>query len=76
MPKNNVYELIKRVNKESKKAEHYGTGLIGEQLIVASYKQMPLDKLEKMRFIINKIIKQKKEFIRVAKAQETAQESK
>ena len=69
MPKNNVYELIKRVNKESKRAEHYNTGLIGEQLIVASYKTMPLDKLEKMRFIINKIIKQKKEFIRVANAQ-------
>ena len=69
MGKNNVFELIKRINKESKKAEKYDTGLIGEQLIVASYKTMPLDKLEKMRFIINKIIKQKKEFIRVANAQ-------
>ena len=74
MPKkNNVFDLMKRINKESKKAENYNTGLIGEQLIVASYKQMPLDKLEKMRFIINKIIKQKKEFIRVAKAQEKAE---
>ena len=69
MAKDNVYGLIKRINKESKKAENYNTGLIGEQLIVASYKTMPLDKLEKMRFIINKIIKQKKEFIRVANAQ-------
>ena len=71
MPKSNVFDLMKRINKASKKAENYNTGLIGEQLIVASYKQMPLDKLVKMRFIINKIIKQKKEFIRVAKAQET-----
>ena len=69
MAKNNVFDLMKRINKESKKAENYNTGLIGEQLIVASYKQMKLDKLEKMRFIINKIIKQKKEFIRVANAQ-------
>ena len=64
-----VFDLIKRINKESKRAEKYGTGLIGEELIVASYKIMPLNKLEKMRFIINKIIKQKKEFIRVANAQ-------
>ena len=74
MKKNNVFDLMKRINKESKKAENYNTGLVGEQLIVASYKQMPLDKLEKMRFIINKIIKQKKEFIRVANAQEKAKE--
>jgi len=66
---NNVYDLIKRINKETKHAEKYNTGLVGEQIIVASYKQMPVDKLEKMRFIINKIIKQKKEFLRVANAQ-------
>jgi hypothetical protein len=67
---NNIYNLMKRINKESKKPENkFNTGLVGEQLIVASYKQMPLDKLEKMRFIINKIIKEKKEFIRVANAQ-------
>ena len=45
MAKNKVFNLIKKINKESKKAEKYNTGLIGEQLIVASYKTMPLDKL-------------------------------
>ena len=75
MPKDNIFNLQKRIIKESKKAEKYNTGLIGEQLIVASYKTMPLDKLVKMRFIINKIIKQKKEFIRVAKAQESDEEN-
>ncbi len=69
MQKQNIFDLMKRINKETKKAEKYGTGLVGEQMIVGSYKIMPLDKLEKMRFIINKIIKQKKEFIRVANAQ-------
>jgi hypothetical protein len=69
MAGNNVYDLMKRINKEAKKQESYNTGLIGEQLIIASYKQMPLDKLEKMRFIINKIIKEKKEFIRFANSQ-------
>ena len=67
--KENVFNLMKRITKASKNAEKYNTGLLGENLIVASYKQAPIDKLEKMRFIINKIIKQKKEFIRVANAQ-------
>jgi len=64
-----MYNLMKRINKEAKKSESYNTGLIGEQLIIASYKQMSLDKLEKMMFIISKIIKQKKEFIKVANSQ-------
>ena len=72
MTKDNVFDLMKRINNQSKKEKGFGTGLIGEQLIVASYKQMPLDKLVKMQFVISKIIKQKKEFIRVAKAQEKA----
>lgn len=72
---NNVYDLMKKINKESKKVEKYNTGLIGESLIVSAYKTMPLDKLEKMRFIINKIIKQKKEFIRVANAQKSSEEN-
>jgi len=71
MKKQKLYDLIKRVNKESKKSENYNTGLIGESIIVASYKTMPINKLEKMRFIINKIIKQKKEFVRVANSQKS-----
>ena len=47
MAKNKVYDLIKKINKESKNAEKYNTGLVGEQMIVASYKIMPLDRLEK-----------------------------
>jgi len=69
MKQNNLFELMKRINKEARKTKSYNTGLVGEHIIVASYKQMPLDRLEKMRFIINKIIKEKKEFIRVANAQ-------
>ena len=65
----NVFNLMKRITKASKTAERYGTGLLGENLIVASYKQMTVNQLEKARYIINKIIKQKKEFIRVANAQ-------
>ena len=67
--KDNVFNLQKRIIKQSKKEKSWGTHLFGEDIIIASYKQMPLDKLVKMRFIINKIIKQKKEFIRVANAQ-------
>lgn len=76
MKANKIYDLMKKITKESKNAEHYETGLVGEQMIVASYKTMPLDKLEKMRFIINKIIKQKKEFIRFANAQKNGDNKK
>lgn len=61
----NIFSIIKKIQKESKNSETYNTGLMGEQLIVASYKTMGLEKLEKMRFIINKIIKKKKEALRV-----------
>jgi len=63
--KHNPINIIKKIQQESKTAESYNTGLLGEQMIVSAYKTMPIDKLEKLRFIINKIIKKKKEFKRV-----------
>lgn len=63
---NDVLKLAKNIKSEMKKGvEDYHTGLLGEQMIVASYQTMPLDKLEKLRFILNKIIKKKKEYKRV-----------
>jgi len=56
----NAINIIKKIQKESKNAEDYNTGLVGEKLIVSAYKSMSLEKLEKMRYIINKIIKDKK----------------
>lgn len=67
MAKDNIFNIVKKIKKEQKNAENYNTGLVGEQLIVASYKTMELDKLEKLRYILNKIIKQKKEYIRFNK---------
>lgn len=52
----NPMSIIKKINKSSETAETYNTGLVGEHLIVGAYKTMPTDKLEKMRYIINKII--------------------
>lgn len=55
-----IFRLAKKIKGELKKGvENYYTGLVGEQIIVASYKTMPTEKLEKMRFIINKIIKKR-----------------
>ena len=62
--KKSMFKIIKDIKKESKNAESYNTGLLGEQMIVSAYKTMTIDKLEKIRFIINKIIKQKKEMQR------------
>jgi len=61
----NVFKFIKQIEKDSHKEESYGTGLVGEQLIISGYKTMTIDKLEKLRFILNKIIKKKKEMKRV-----------
>jgi len=58
-------KLQKEINKNIKTSEPLGTGLLGEQMIVASYKTMPTDKLESLRFIINHIIKQRKEQSRI-----------
>jgi len=62
--KKSMFKIIKDIKKESKNAESYNTGLLGEQMIVAAYKTMAIDKLDKIRFILNKIIKQKKEIQR------------
>lgn len=63
--RSNYFKLIGKINKQAKKEESYNTGLLGEHLIIASYKQMPVEKLEKVRVIINRIIKEKKEYKRV-----------
>lgn len=64
--KQNIFKIVNTLVKNSKKeTDEYNTGLIGEKLIISSYKNMELEKLEKMRYIINKIIKKKKEMKRV-----------
>jgi len=60
-----IFKTIHRIVKESKTAESFGTSLAQEHIIVASYNQMSIDKLEAMRHIINKLIKRKKEMKRV-----------
>lgn len=66
---NDIFKLAKKIKGElNKGVDDYHTGLVGEQLIVASYQTMPTDKLEKMRFILNKIIKKRKEMRRVQNA--------
>jgi len=60
MSDKSVFKLINKFQKESKTAEHYNTGLVGEQLIVSAYQSMTVDKLEKLRYIMNKIITKKK----------------
>lgn len=70
---NDVFKLAKKIQVEIKKGvDDYHTGLVGEQLIVAAYQTMPLDKLEKMQFIISKLIKKKKELLRVLNAEKSA----
>ena len=64
MSKKNIFKITDDIFNDAKNLEndeHYNTGLVGEGIIVSAYKKMPLDKLEKMQFILSKIIKRKKE---------------
>jgi hypothetical protein len=61
----NLIDLQKNIQKQAKIEKGYNTGLIGEILIVSAYKQMKIDDLEKLRIILNNIIREKKEFKRV-----------
>lgn len=66
MAKKKLFKLVGDITKKAKEdKKDFGTGLVGEGLIISAYETMPLNKLEKMRYIINKIIKQKKEMKRV-----------
>jgi hypothetical protein len=57
----NIYDEVKKIVSNAKKVKTYDTGLAHEQIIIASYQRMSIEQLEKMRYIINKIIKAKKE---------------
>lgn len=60
-----IFQLWKGIKKDIKDVDNYHSGLINEGLIVAAYKQMSISDLEKLRFVLNKIIAKKKIFRRV-----------
>jgi len=63
MSKMNALKIINKIKNQARKSkESYNTGLVGEHIIIASYESMTIDKLEKIRYILNKIIKKKKEY--------------
>jgi len=64
----NPISIINKIKRESRNSESYNTGLAGEHIIVSAYKTMTIDQLEKLRFIMNKLIKKKKEMKRVNEA--------
>lgn len=61
-------KIQKQIQGELDKGVPDYTGRLGDQIIVASYRTMKLEDLERMRFILNKIIKKRKEGIRCADA--------
>ncbi len=65
-----IKAVLKKIKKGVKTAESYNTGLVAEKLIVASYDTMQIAQLEKLRYILNKIIKKKKILKRIHKEKE------
>lgn len=68
MSKKNVLKLVRKIVRESKDTKDYHTGLLHEHIIVSAYKSMTLKKLESLRYILNELIKERKEYIRIQKA--------
>ena len=56
-----IFEIAKAIREESKKAptKNYGSGLLGEHLIVSSYKIASTRDLIGMRYLINKILEER-----------------
>ena len=61
--KMSAFRLQQRIKKNMENVENYNTGLIGESMIVAGYEMMSLDKLEKLRYILNRLISKRKGLI-------------
>ena len=59
---------FEELQKKSIDIDGYNTGLIGEKLIIATFRDMPIEKLEQYRYVLNKEIKKKKELKRVYNA--------
>lgn len=59
MSKRKLFGIINAIQKDAQSTESFNTGLLGEQMIIASYRKMPTEKLKSMRFIINKIIRER-----------------
>jgi hypothetical protein len=64
----NLIDLQRRIKETARHEKGYNTGIIGEVLIVSAYKQMKIEDLEKLRVILNNIIREKKEYKRVQNA--------
>lgn len=63
--KENVFSLVKRIEKEAVNTEEMHTGLLGEKIIIASYNQMTLEQLQGMKKIIDRLIQKKVELKRL-----------
>jgi len=53
-------KFYKRIRDGVKTADSYSSGFAMEKVIVASYETLTIEQLEKLRYIMNQIIKKKK----------------
>ena len=53
-------KAIKKIERVSEKQKHYGTGLMCEQVISATFDIMTIEQLEDVRYLLNQKIKEKK----------------
>jgi len=59
-------KYVKDIYKEASVSnESFGVNIVGESMIITLLKKMETDKLEQVRYIINNIIKERKEQIQI-----------
>lgn len=64
-----LFKLYGDIHKDMKNySEKESADDIGDAIIMASYRQIPLNKLLKIQFLIGKIIKEKKERLKIMEA--------
>lgn len=58
--KASIFDMAKAIKQEVKKPyKDYGSGLLGEHLIVSSYKVATTKDLKAMRYLINKVLEER-----------------
>lgn len=60
--KTSIFDMAKAIQKKASESpkKNYGSGLVGEHLIVSSYKVASTKDLIGMRYLINKILEERK----------------
>jgi len=66
MARGNIFKIGQQIIRDAKENPvSFGSGLLNEQIYISAYSRLSILDLEKVRYVIDRIIKKKKEIERV-----------